>query len=88
MYDEDEWQERVERFADPGGDSALHPATAENPRNKPCGSCGFPNRLTQKDVDHGYHCDSCANALERGLDIYYYDGEEVSMPDGEGEDNG
>lgn len=73
-YDEEEWDERVERFADPGGDSALYPATADNPRNLPCPTCGWPNRLTRKDVNMGYQCDSCARATERGQDINYYEG--------------
>lgn len=74
-YDQDEWEERVERFADPGGTSALYAADAKNPRNLPCPTCGWPNRLTALDVAAGYHCDSCANALERGMDIYYYEEE-------------
>lgn len=76
QYEEDEWSQRVERFADPGGDSSLWPATKEFPRDLPCPTCNWPNRLTQRDVDSGYQCDSCANALERGMDIDYYDGEE------------
>ena len=66
MYDEDEWNERVERFADPGGNSALHPATKDNPRNLPCPTCGKPNRLTRLDELRHYQCDECADALERG----------------------
>lgn len=73
-YEPDEWEERVERFADPGGTSALHAADASNPRNLPCGSCGWPNRLTPRDVAQGYCCDSCATAMERGIDINYYEG--------------
>lgn len=72
-YDSEEWEERVERFADPGGDSALHAASAENPRNLPCGNCGWPNRLTPRDVAKGYQCDACANAMECGIDINYYE---------------
>lgn len=63
-YDPDEWAERVERFADPGGDSALHAAGPSNPRNLPCPNCGQPNRLTPRDRAAGYQCDSCARALE------------------------
>jgi hypothetical protein len=75
-YGPDEWDERVERFADPGGDSALHAAAdKDNPRNLPCPSCGWPNRLTPADVARGYQCDSCATAMERGTDIVYYEGE-------------
>lgn len=74
-YDYDEWMERVERFADPGGNSALHVADRDNPRNLPCPTCQWPNRLTARDVQAGYQCDACANALERGMDIDYYEGE-------------
>lgn len=81
VYDEDEWQERLERFAEPGGESALHPATTQDPRNQPCPTCGWPNRLTLHDVHKGYHCDSCANAIERGQDVDYYEGEEVEEPE-------
>lgn len=75
-YDDDEWGARVERFADPGGDSALYPATADNPRDLPCPQCGWPNRLTRADVAQGYCCNACAVAAERGMDINYYEGEE------------
>ena len=63
-YDEEEWAERVEMFADPGGNSALRRASASNPRNLPCGTCGEPNRLTPEDVALGYQCDACANAQD------------------------
>ena len=69
---------------DPGGTSALRAATKDNPRDQPCPTCGWPNRLTPKDVALGYQCDSCANALERGTDINYYEKEDedgVSRPD-------
>ena len=82
-YDDEEWADRVERFADPGGDSALHSAGRGNPRNLPCPTCGWPNRLTARDVASGYQCDSCANAQERGMDIHYYDGEPVEEEDDE-----
>jgi hypothetical protein len=62
-------------FADPGGESALRAETKDNPRNLPCPTCGFPNRLTPIDKARGYQCDSCAVANERGLDIVYYEGE-------------
>ena len=39
FYEHDEWEARVERFADPGGDSALYPAAADNPRDQPCPTC-------------------------------------------------
>ncbi len=61
-------------FADPGGESALRAETDDNPRNLPCPTCGWPNRLTPIDKARGYQCDSCANAAERGLDINYYEG--------------
>lgn len=79
-YDQEEWNERVEMFADPGGNSALRVATKDNPRNLPCPTCGWPNRLTPADEAQGYQCDSCANATERGMDINYYEeGEDESL---------
>ena len=51
-------------FADPGGRSALRSASAANPRELPCPTCGEPNRLTQRDVDQGYQCDACADCAE------------------------
>ena len=53
-------------LADPGGNSALRAAGPGNPRNLPCPTCGEPDRLTPADVRHGYQCDACADALERG----------------------
>ena len=53
-------------FAEPGGNSALRAATASNPRNLNCPTCGKANRLTPKDVALGYQCDRCADADERG----------------------
>lgn len=76
LDDEYTWRDRVERFADPGGTSALHPSTKSNPRNLPCPTCGWPNRLTPADKAKGYQCDSCADANERGYDINYYEGGE------------
>jgi hypothetical protein len=73
---EGEWEQRVEMFADPGGASALRRASKSNPRNLPCPTCGWPNRLTPADVARGYQCDSCANAEERGYDIDYYEDED------------
>ena len=69
--DEDEEHERDEEdidleFADPGGRSALRAASASNPRDLPCPTCGQPDRLTAKDVAHGYQCDRCADRDERG----------------------
>ncbi len=60
-------------FADPGGNSALRASSASNPRNLPCPTCGWPNRLTPADAQRGYQCDSCADAAETGRDIYYYE---------------
>jgi hypothetical protein len=58
-------------FADPGGNSALRAATRNNPRNLPCPTCGRENVLTPIDVSRGYQCDYCADALERGEDLYW-----------------
>jgi len=68
-YDEDD-EDRID-FADPGGGSALRAAGPGNPRNLPCPSCHFPNRLTPEDRAHGYVCDACADARERGIDPPY-----------------
>lgn len=69
-YGPDEWADLCERFADPGGSSALHPETARNPRNLPCPTCGQPDRLTPRDRAKGYRCDSCADAAEGGWPAY------------------
>lgn len=69
-YEYDDWREE---FADPGGNSALRAATPDNPRNLPCPTCGWPNSLTPKDVSLGYQCDGCADAMETGRDIQYYE---------------
>lgn len=63
-YEDDEWRERVERFADPGGNSALHPATKDNPRNLDCPTCGAKNVLTPRDAAKGYQCDACSDRDE------------------------
>ena len=63
-YTEEEWDERVEMFADPYGGSALRRASASNPRNQPCPTCGKPNRLTPADVALKYQCDTCAEGGE------------------------
>ena len=55
-----------EEFADPGGRSALRAETEDNPRNLPCPTCGTENVLTPADRAHGYQCDRCSDALERG----------------------
>ena len=68
-YDDSEWadiqRDRV-TFADPGGRSALRAASERNPRNRPCPTCGEPNRLTPADVARGYQCDACADRDEMG----------------------
>jgi hypothetical protein len=51
-------------FADPGGRSALRAATPNNPRNRPCPSCGRENVLTRIDVQRHYQCDNCADRAE------------------------
>ena len=53
-------------FAEPGGVSALRAATASNPRNLPCPTCGEPDRLTRADKARGYQCDACADRAEGG----------------------
>lgn len=63
-YDEEEWAERVDMFADPGGGSALRRASRSNPRNLPCPTCNEPNRLTMMDRHKGYQCDQCADRDE------------------------
>lgn len=66
-YDHDDFYDDL-MFADPGGNSALRAAGPGNPRNRPCPTCGQPNRLTPLDVKLGYQCDACADRLERGYD--------------------
>ena len=61
---EEEWEEMVERFADPGGNSALYAASESNPRIYACPSCGDENVLTARDVEAGYQCDRCADMAE------------------------
>jgi len=52
----------LSEFADPGGKSALR----AGPRNFPCPTCDRPNRLSAKDVELGYQCDTCADQDEGG----------------------
>ena len=73
-WEEEDYQIDGVGFADPGGESALRAATKDNPRNQPCPTCGWPNRLTPIDVQRGYQCDACATAPETGRDIDYYEG--------------
>ena len=78
MYDDEDypdWGYNCD-FASPGSNSALRAASPSNPRNLPCPTCNYPNRLTQVDVNLGYQCDSCADAMERGWDIDYYEDED------------
>lgn len=57
--------ENEERFANEG--SALRASSKQNPRDRPCPSCGRPNMLTPKDVSLGYQCDRCADAAKSGF---------------------
>jgi len=79
--DENDWYDDDEKylidgvgFAQEG--SALRAATKDNPRNLPCPTCHYPNRLTPLDQARGYQCNSCADAAERGYDIQYYEGDD------------
>jgi len=63
-YDPEEWAERVEMFAEPGGNSALRRASKSNPRNLPCPTCQTPNVLTPADRARGYQCNRCADRDE------------------------
>lgn len=68
-YEEDEecfedWLDRCVRFADPYGNSALYRASKDNPRDRPCPTCGTKNVLTRRDVAAGYQCDRCADIAE------------------------
>lgn len=65
-YTDEEWEERVDMFADPGGNSALRRASKDNPRNLPCPTCDTLNVLTLADVVKGYQCDRCADRDEGG----------------------
>ena len=47
-------------FARPGSDSALRAGV----RRFACPTCGVSDRLSQRDVDLGYQCDSCARRDE------------------------
>jgi|TARA_Y100000310_G_scaffold341947_1_gene443018 hypothetical protein len=66
-YDDEEWAERCDMFADPGGNSALRRAHKGNPRNLPCPTCGDENVLTPADRALGYQCNRCADAAEMGF---------------------
>lgn len=62
MYEREMFER--EMFADEGGHSALRAEGPGNPRNRPCPTCGEPNRLTRTDVERKYQCDQCADAQE------------------------
>ena len=66
-YEPDEWDGMCERFADPGGESALYCESESNPRNLPCPNCGEENVLTPADRASGYQCDVCAQQQEMGV---------------------
>lgn len=63
-YDDEDYLIDGVGFADPGGRSALRAATRDNPRDRPCPTCGRENVLTRLDVRAGYQCDRCADAAE------------------------
>lgn len=65
-FEGDDLDDDRSEFADPGGNSALRAATANNPRNCPCPTCKAENVLTPKDVALGYQCDRCADLAEGG----------------------
>ena len=64
LGDDDDCDDDDCDFADPGGNSALRAASASNPRNLACPTCGRQNVLTPADVRHGYQCNACADAEE------------------------
>ena len=68
LWDSDDPESLIDGvgFADPGGNSSLRAETPNNPRNRPCPTCGRENVLTPLDVRAGYQCNRCADALERG----------------------
>jgi len=63
-YEDEYFDEDDLDFADPGGRSALRAAGPDNPRNRPCPTCGEPDRLTPRDVALGYQCNACADRDE------------------------
>lgn len=66
FYDDDDYMIDGVGFADPGGRSALRAATENNPRDRPCPTCGEENVLTRIDEARGYQCNLCADRAERG----------------------
>ena len=68
-YDDDDYAYMEgECYAQQG--SALRCASASNPRNMPCPTCGAADVLTPADVRLGYQCDECANRAEGLLPQY------------------
>ncbi len=65
MYEDYDGDDRS-MFENPYGNSALRRSSRNNPRNLPCPTCKQPNRLTRKDKQLGYQCDSCADQAEGG----------------------
>jgi hypothetical protein len=65
-YDDDEDLIDGVGFADPDGRSSLRAATRNNPRDRPCPSCGAEDVLTRIDEQRGYQCDRCADRAEQG----------------------
>ena len=63
-HDEHDEHDERDTFADPYGRSALRAASKRNPRNRPCPTCGKPDRLTPADEARGYQCNACADGLE------------------------
>jgi hypothetical protein len=63
MYDD---EDDCSDFASPGGNSALRASSKSNPRNLPCPTCKKRNKLTPKDRQLGYQCDSCADRDDGG----------------------
>jgi hypothetical protein len=66
FYDDEDYLIDGVGFADPGGRSALRAGTPDNPRDRPCPTCGQENVLTRIDVSRGYQCNSCADRAEMG----------------------
>jgi hypothetical protein len=65
-YDDDYEDAPGPEFADPGGKSALRAATPDNPRDRPCPTCGAEDVLTREDVALKYQCNDCADRAEQG----------------------
>jgi hypothetical protein len=63
-YDFDDVDDDRSMFADSDGESALRAETADNPRDRPCPTCGGEDLLTPADAARGYQCDSCARRAE------------------------